>query len=206
MNTMSNRAAILTALIAPTMLLTVATEAQSLSDRIEGVARKQQAAAAQDSSKSVMLGTLLYTDITVDFNDTPAREAFNYIKTLIGPELVVRYSDDRTGFGIDPDAEITLKASNKPLLTVIEMMLQQCSDLEPCTWQLRKGYIEVGTKERLSVNAARELRMYPIRDLLFEIPYFDNAPQFDLNSAISQGSQGGGGGSGGGGGGGGGGG
>jgi hypothetical protein len=41
--------------------------------------------------------------------------------------------------------------------------------------------------------------MYPIRDLLFEPPYFDNAPDFNLSAAIEQGGQQGGQGGGGGG-------
>ena len=190
-----------TLLLAPLACLTSGASAQGLAERLRGVAEQRQAAAARDSSKATHLGALLYTDISVDFDETPARDAFDYIKSLLGVDIVVRYNDDRTGIGIDPETQITLKVSNKPALTVIELMLEQCGDFEPCTWQLRKGYIEIGTKERLSVPTAQELRMYPIRDLLFEIPYFDNAPQFDLNSAINQGGGMGGGGQGGGGGG-----
>ena len=185
-------------LVAPLASLTSGASAQGLAERLRGVAKQRQASAARDSSKANHLGALLYTDISVDFNETPAREAFTYIKSLLGADIVVRYNDDRTGIGIDPDAPITLKINNKPALTVIELILEQCGDFDPCTWQLRKGYIEIGTKERLSVPTAQELRMYPIRDLLFEIPYFDNAPKFDLNSSINQGGQGGGGGGGGG--------
>jgi hypothetical protein len=64
--------------------------------------------------------------------------------------------------------------------------------------------VEVGTKERLSLPGALQIKYYPIRDLLFEPPMFDNAPDLDLSSALNQagGFGGGGGGSGGGGGGG----
>lgn len=172
--------------------------AQNLSDRIAEVARQRQAKAAKDTSQSAMLGALLYRDISVDFNETPAREAFNYIKSVLGQDIVVRYNDGRSGLGIDPESPITLKVQAQPALTVIERMLEQCSELDPCTWQLRKGFIEIGTKERLSIPAARVLRMYPIKDLLFEVPMFDNAPEFDLNSSLSQGSGGGAGGGGGG--------
>ena len=60
MHMTSNRMAMLTALVVPTLLLSEAGMAQSLSDRIEGVARQRQAAAANNSSKSAMLGALLY--------------------------------------------------------------------------------------------------------------------------------------------------
>ena len=191
------------ACVASPLLLAATASGQNLSDRIAAVARQRQAEAAKNNTQSNLLGALLYADVSVDFNDTPARDAFNYLKQVMGVDLVVRYNDDRSGAGIDPTTPINLKATSTPALSVIERMLEQCAEFEPCTWQLRKGYIEIGTKERLSAPAARVLRMYPIKDLLFEVPMFDNAPEFDLSSSLSQGGGGGGGGSFGGGGGGG---
>ncbi len=181
------------------------THAQNLSERMRAVAEQRQQAAAHDSSKASLLGALLYTDLTVDFKDRPAKEAIQFIADALGVPLVARYSSDRAGTGLDPDASITFKAEGKPALTVLEMVLEQAGGGDATTWQLREGFIEVGTKERLRVASARELRMYPVKDLLFEAPLFDNAPDFNLNSAIQQGSngsQGGGGGGNGGGGGG----
>ncbi|MDY7109370.1 MAG: hypothetical protein SYC29_12110 [Planctomycetota bacterium] len=174
---------------------------QSLSDRINHVMKQRAAAQRNNESKGRMLGVLLYTDLTVRFEDTPAREALNYLKTLLGVNIVGRYNDEGISGGIDPDTPINLDVENKPALTVLEMVLDQCAvDFEECTWQLREGYVEVGTKERLGTRRAQEVRYYPIRDLLFEPPMFDNAPELDLDSALNQGGgQGGGGGGGGGG-------
>ncbi|HMN95180.1 MAG TPA: hypothetical protein PKC43_02335 [Phycisphaerales bacterium] len=178
-------------------------EAQSLASRLDGVARMRQGASqATAVSKAQLLGALLYTDLTVDFVETPAREAFNYVRSQLGVDLVVRWSTDRGAtVGIDPDSVISLRADSRPALTVIEMMLDQLQDLDPLSWQLRDGFIEVGPKARL--DNAVEVRYYPVRDLLFEPSYFDNAPEFDLDAALNQGEQGGGGGGGSGGGGGG---
>ena len=172
---------------------------QSLEQRLRGATTKQ----ATNTSKPVLLGTLLYTDISVDFDETPLREAINFIKDRLDVPIIGRYSDDQTGSGMDPDEPITLSVDSQPAINVLEMVLEQASTYEPCTWQIREGFIEVGTKERLSSAGARETRLYPILDLIYDPPYFDNAPDFDLNSAISQGGQGGGGGGSGGGGGGG---
>ncbi len=177
---------------------------QSLSDRIEHVMQKRAQAQRRDSSKAHMLSVLLYTDITVQLQETPARDAISYLQTVLGINIIGRYSDDKVGFGIDPETTITLDVVDKPALTVLELMLDQCATFdESCTWQLRRGFVEVGTKERLSAPSAREIRYYPIRDLLFVPPQFNNAPKLDINSALNQGSSGGGGGRGGGGGGGG---
>ena len=43
---------------------------------------------------------------------------------------------------------------------------------EDCTWQLRRGFVEIGSKKRLAAPAARELRTYDLTDLLLEPPSF----------------------------------
>ncbi len=179
---------------------------QSLSERINYVMQQRSQAQSRNTSKGYMLSVLLYTDLTVQFAETPARETFNYLQTILGVNIIGRYSDDKVGLslgGIDPEIPITLDVVGKPALLVLELVLDQCQDPDPCTWQLRNGYVEVGTKERLSQAGAMQIKYYPIRDLLFEPPYFDNAPELDLSSALNQGGGGGGGGGGRGGGGGG---
>ena len=119
---------------------------QSLSERINQM-QNQGRAESTTISKPHMLSVLLYTDITVQFNETQAREAINYLKTVLGVNIVGRWSDDKVGHGMDPESPITLDVVEKPALTVLEMVLDQCAqDIDPCTWQLRDGFIEVGTK------------------------------------------------------------
>jgi len=174
---------------------------QSLSDRMQGVAaERQRELSDRNSTRAQIFGALVYTDITVDFNETPAREALEYLRTQMGVPMVVRWITDRNASaGIDPDMPITLSVERRPAIMVLEAILDRAADFDPNTWQLRDGFLEVGPKVRL--NAAAEVRMYPIRDLLFEPPRFDNAPEFDIEAAGEQG-RGGGGGQGGGGGGG----
>jgi hypothetical protein len=176
--------------------LAAAAEAQSLSERINAVT--EQRAAQQNLSKSGLLRALISTGVSVRFSETPAKEAFAYLKQLTGVDLTVRWSSDPgASDGFDPEAPITLEVNNGQALVVLERMIEQAST-EPSTWQLRDGYVEVGPKSRLSVRNAQETRIYPIRDLLFEAPNFDNAPDFNLNQAMQSGGMGGGGGGGGG--------
>ena len=104
---------------------------------------------AQDSSKGQMLSVLLYTDVDVQFDNTEVRDAINFLSNILGIQIIGRYSDDRTGFGIDPTAPVTLNAQRKPAMAVLEMILDQVQDLEETSWQLRNGFVEVGTKDRL---------------------------------------------------------
>ena len=108
---------------------------QNLSDRINHVMQQRRGAQDRNASKARMLGVLLYTDITLQLTDTPAREAINYLKTALGINILGRYNDDRIGVGIDPEEPINIDVTNKSALTVLEMILDQCTgDLEECTW------------------------------------------------------------------------
>jgi hypothetical protein len=123
-----------------------------------------------------LIGVLTQTRLSVEFDGLPAREAFRSISAALATPVRGRYSDDRFGHGIDPAVPITFTADDAPARLVLEMILEQCATYEPCVWQLRKGYIEVGTKERLSFPAAAETRLYNLRDLMLEPPYFAAPP------------------------------
>jgi hypothetical protein len=170
---------------------------QGLSERVRAVAEQRQEAAKNDMSRGRLLGALLYTDITANFENTPAKTAFEFIGKQLGVPFIVRFAGEGGSEGIDPELEITLNLEKMPAVSAVERLLEICGTDSPCTWQIREGFIEAGTKDRLAAPAARELRMYPIRDLLFEPPMFDNAPDFNLGSALQQGGQSGGGGGGG---------
>jgi hypothetical protein len=114
---------------------------------------------------------LLETNVSVEFDRTPARAAFDQLKAVLSFPLIGRYRDDTLGFGLDPDLLITFEAKDLPALEVLEEMLSQCTvQGAECTWQIRKGFVEFGTKERLSVPAARETRTHYIADLIIVIP------------------------------------
>jgi hypothetical protein len=132
-------------------VMTADSLAQNLSDRINHVRQSRMAAEANNTTKAHLLGTLLYTDVTVHFQETAARDAVNHLRTILGIDITARYSDDRTGEGLDPEAPITMNVVNRPAITVLEMLIEQAAGDEPATWQLREGYVEIGTKERLSV-------------------------------------------------------
>ncbi|MDA1008331.1 MAG: hypothetical protein O2800_04935 [Planctomycetota bacterium] len=185
------------------LALVTAASAQSLSERLKQAQLAQSAQQAQRdaTNKSAILGALLLTSVPVQFENEPVKAVFEYFRTSLQIKMVVRYQDDRNTDGIDPELLITLDSTGVSALATLEQILEQCSVDDPCTWQLRDGFLEVGTKSRLSVRSARVTKIYPILDLLYEAPRYDNAPDFNLNSSIQQGngSSGGGGGGGGGG-------
>jgi len=69
-------------------------------------------------------------------------------------------------------------------------------------WMIENGMVVIASATELALR--RVTIVYDIRDLLYQVPYFDNAPNFNVDAALNQGGgQGGGGGGGSGGGGGG---
>ena len=175
------------ALLSGVMVLCSPALGQRLADRFGFTREKRPPEAHTASPRQRVLGVLAYTSITVRFDQTPAREAFTELQAILGINIICRYRDDKIGFGIDPETPITLDVIDTPALHVLELVLEQCQDLDPSTWQIRDGYVEVGTKRWLSRPSAHRIQRYPVGDLLFTGPVFDNAPRLDVASALDQG-------------------
>lgn len=189
------RMSLMLAALAVVLALPFQAEAQSLQDRIDAVREKR---AAQDAAKHALtaegaiLQKLLYSSLSVDFDAVPVSDVFEYLKTVLDINLVIRSSDDLAGHGIDLKTPITLVVDEAPARAILAAVLEECSQLEPCTWQLRAGALEVGTKERLSIASAQFVRVYPIDDLLYEPAKIQGSPSVGIinpgGGSIPQGS------------------
>ena len=167
-------------------VLTAPASSQTLTERIATIKKQRAAEQAavqmkEPGPKAKLLQSLLYEKLTVNFDQTPARDVFDYLATTLGVNLIARYSDDTIAHGIDPETPISLSVEDMHALQVLELALEQCATVEGCTWQLRNDFIEVGTKERLSTRSAREVRTYPIDELVFAPTRFNNAPSVGIN-------------------------
>lgn len=97
--------------------------------------------------------------------------------------------------GVDRSTPVSLNLSQVPLKTVLDRVLDKASPdrLSRAAWAVNDGILQIASDEALRKNTI--LAIYDIRDLLIEVPDFDNAPEFDL-SQVLQSNQGGGGGGG----------
>lgn len=127
------------------------------------------------------------------------RDVVRFIAELTQADLTPLWITDRRPDGLDPEAQITLKARDTTALGLLEMVLDRAdreagrSDVEASTWQFtRYGGFEFGPRPLL--NRRQRLAIYDVQDLLFIVPDYDEIPDFDLNSVVSQAGQGGGGG------------
>ncbi len=138
------------------------------------------------------------TPITLDVTDQPLEDIFRFIIDVTGADLEpIFLTDNVAENGMDPETEITIKVSNVPALTVLDRILLRAQRAESTgdeyTWQFTDiGTLECGPK--LELNRNQRVELYDIADLLFVVPDFNNAPEFDLQSAVSAAGGGGGGG------------
>ena len=138
--------------------------------------------------------------VTLDVEDQPISDLFDFLADVTGAELEPIYINRNTSAdGIDPETPITIKVTEVAALVVLERVLLRAQRAEGLgleyTWQFTDyGTVEFGPKTELNRNQRVEL--YDVADLLFVVPDFDNAPDFDLQSAVQAAGSGGGGGGG----------
>ncbi len=139
--------------------------------------------------------------VSLDVTDQPIENLFRFLADVTGAELEPIFLSDSNpdAGGMDPATQVTIKVSEVPALTVLERVLSRAQRAEATgdeyTWQFTEyGTIEMGPKAELNRN--KRLEIYEVADLLYVVPDFDNAPDFDLQSAVQAAGGGGGGGGG----------
>jgi type II secretory pathway component GspD/PulD (secretin) len=137
--------------------------------------------------------------ISVDFNNNEFEQVIAYLRQVTEVQM---YPDWKAleSIGIRPSSEVSLEMNDIPAVNVVKRVLEQVGDdFERPEYSIEDGVVVISSDAALRKKVVTIV--YDIRDLLFEVPYFDNAPDFNLADSIQQGGGGGGFGGGGGGGG-----
>ncbi|MFG0305142.1 MAG: hypothetical protein ACF8Q5_02870 [Phycisphaerales bacterium JB040] len=135
------------------------------------------------------LAALESARMPIDFSDNPLSDVIDFIATNAGVDSDVDWTS-LEDIGIDRDMPVTLRLSSAtPASTVLDRVLQQVSDPAlPAEWAVIDGILVIASDDVLRRNTM--MRSYDIRDLLFEVPNFDNAPDFDLQTSSGSGGGG----------------
>jgi len=173
---MNARSIILSAFAAAAALAPLADAQRGADPRVETMARMMR-------------------PVTLELTDTPIGDVLTFIEQVGGVTLEVMSQEGGVVDGVDLEQEISVTMRGGTLLRLLERSLDKAeTGFADYEWQLTEyGEIEVGPKSAL--NRARFLKIYDVRDLLFEIPSFTDAPTLDLDSVLGQAEGGGGGGS-----------
>lgn len=149
---------------------------------------------AESEANRAVLANMTQSKMPVEFSDNAFEDVVGFIGSTTGIDIDVDW-ESLADIGVDPDTPVTLKLKSVQIDVLLDRVLAKVSDPTlPAGWAIQDGILTVASDEVLRLNTV--LETYDIRDLIFVVPDFDNAPEFDLQSAIQQGGQGGGGGGG----------
>ena len=142
--------------------------------------------------------TILQTKrIPVSFDETPLENALSFIATITQLNVDVDWQSLENQ-GIDRGTTVSLNLSNVTVETVLNRVMEKISPdaVTGAAWTISDGVLFVASKEQ--INRQRTLAIYDIRDLIVEVPDYNDAPEFNLQQALqaSPGRRGGGGGGG----------
>jgi len=147
---------------------------------------------AESEANRSVLATIRDTRMPVEFNDNAFEDVVAFIGSTTNIDIDVDW-ESLADIGVDPDTPVDLKLKNVQVSVLLDRVLGKVSDPTlPAGWAIQDGILTIASDEVLRLNTV--LETYDIRDLIFVVPDFDNAPEFDLQSAVQAAGGGGGGG------------
>lgn len=147
---------------------------------------------AESEANRSVLATMRDTRMPVEFNDNAFEDVVAFIGSTTQIDIDVDW-ESLADIGVDPDSPVALKLRSVQVSVLLDRVLAKVSDPTlPAGWAIQDGILTIASDEVLRLNTV--LETYDIRDLIFVVPDFDNAPEFDLSDAVSAASGGGGGG------------
>ncbi len=154
--------------------------------------RRSGAAGFSDSAAdSAVLAAIETTPVSLASADYSLEQAVDVMEKLARTENpglnIVPDWRALAEAGIDREARVRLDAlEGVPMNVALTRVLEQFGEgTTSPAFTVTDGMVVVSTPESIRRNVSIEV--YDIRDLLLEIPYFDNAPDFSLENGIGQG-------------------
>jgi len=178
----------LEASIAPRNLLDYPKDWPAISDR-----RGTPVAFSEAEENRRALALLQNKRIPVAFNDTPLENVVTFLQAVTQLNIDVDWASLENA-SVDRTAPVSLNLTNVTVETVLNRVMEKVSpDANTgAAWTISDGVLNIASKEQ--INRQKTLAIYDIRDLIIEVPNYDNAPEFDLQQALQSGQSGGGGG------------
>ena len=138
-----------------------------------------------ESPANLMVHSALEAPVSVNFKRNTLEQVVNYMKTVTNVEIYADWKALDT-IGIRPEDEITLELGRIQADVALRRVLEQLGDrLDRPQFGVEDGMVVITTEDALRRRMVT--LVYDIRDLLLEVPYFDNAPDFDIGNAITGG-------------------
>lgn len=139
---------------------------------------------AQSLLSSAPLVTSIFPRLDVKFVNTEFIFVLADIQLKTDLEMKVNW-ESLEAAGVSSELPITFRARNMRADRVLRFVLTMAgkgSELDPIGFLVVDDVIHISTVRDLPYPI--ETRVYDIRDLLVQLPNFETAPEFDINSAL----------------------
>jgi type II secretory pathway component GspD/PulD (secretin) len=155
--------------------------------------RGELSAFAESPENRRVLAQLDQQKLDVSFNDNTFADVVGFLQHYTGINVDVDWESLDT-IGVTRETLVTLKLSPVPVRSVLDRVMQKVApdQFSKAGWAVNDGILLIASDEALRRNTTMVL--YDIKDLLFDVPNYDEVPPIDLQSLLQQGQSIGGGG------------
>ena len=129
------------------------------------------------------------------FTGVTLGEAIDFLRDVSGLNMHVNWKA-LAEQNVTPDSPVNIRLRSVSMRKVLNLLLSEAAGGDTLAWYVDGGVIEITTREM--ADRKMYTRVYPVDDLIMDVPDFTNAPDFSLQSTTEQGQGGRGGGGGGG--------
>lgn len=114
----------------------------------------------------------------IDLNQTSLADTLEWLRDVTGANIFVNWAALES-IGVDQSTPVTVKLRQIPVSKLLDLMLNSAAPGQ-LAWYIDDNIIHITTAD--IANQAMITRMYPVEDLLLEIPNF-KGPEMDLDTS-----------------------
>jgi len=141
---------------------------------------------AKPAMASAIRAQLNLTLPEVHFAGVGMNDAIDFLRDVSGANITVNWKALEES-GINKDTPINIRLRSVTLRKALEMILSEAGGGDKLAYDLDQNVISITTREL--ADARMYTRVYPIQDLIMEIPDFTDAPDFSLNTTSNNQTQ-----------------
>jgi len=126
----------------------------------------------------------------LQFQGVTLGDAIDFLRDVSGANIVVNWKA-LEGAGITRDTQVNLHLTGITMHKALDLILNEAAGGDALTYYADEGVLEITTRELADHQMVT--RVYPVEDLIMDVPDFNDAPTFQLsnqNQSSGGGSQG----------------
>lgn len=148
--------------------------------------RSQLAELALSGEDQRVLARLERDRISPEFQNDRLEDAIEFVRTVAKVNVDVNWRSLEE-VGVTRDTPVSLRLDGVRPKLVLERVLRKVSDpVAPAGWSVKDGIVTIASRSMLDRDV--KTMVYDVRDLLVEVPDYDELPAFNLTDVISRAS------------------